>query len=98
MILLTADEVTSIAEFLEISEHDFIATYLVKAADYEYDYHMKSMPCSFLDGNGWCCIHGCKSAACRNFPNTSKPNRLGSMYGIIMSAEIFRLSLKLSKS
>jgi Fe-S-cluster containining protein len=85
-IPLAAEEVSSIAEFLGLSESSFIGEYLVKAEDSEYEYQMKSKPCAFLDTDGKCRIQCCKPVVCRDFPHTDKPDRLSSMYSVLDAA------------
>ena len=90
-IVLDNDEVKRIASFLDLSESDYVAEYLIAAdadADDEKPYKFKEKPCSFLCDDGRCRIQDCKPDACANYPFTDQPDRLSSMYGVIERAEV----------
>ena len=89
-IILGYGEVKRIAEFLKITESDFIAEYLTETEENDADeqYEFKSNPCSFLDGDGCCKIQECKPDVCKGFPFTDHPHRLSGMHGIIDHAEV----------
>ena len=76
-------EFDSIAGFLGLTKQDFLQKHLVQTSE---GYEIKS-PCSFLNENGECAIQACKPEECRDFPHTDKPDRLGSLLGIVSFAE-----------
>jgi Fe-S-cluster containining protein len=89
VIPLKIKEVNPIAEFLKISESDFIDRYLECNADEETgaeSYVIKERPCCFLDSDGKCKVQKCKPSACRDYPFTNKRGRLSSMFSVIESA------------
>jgi len=88
-IILDNDDVKRIAAFLEMTESDFAAEYLIDAeTDDEKPCKFKAKPCSFLNSDGRCRIQSCKPGVCTGFPYTDQPDRLSSMYGVIEHAEV----------
>jgi len=86
---LSENEVSRIAEYLNMSIIDFSADYLDEAEPSdEKPYKFKSKPCSFLGDDGKCKIHPCKPDDCNGFPYTNQPDRLASMLSIIGHAEV----------
>ena len=83
-ILVDKYDIKRIAEYLRLSENEFIEQYLDV---YEGGYKMKSKPCSFLDAYGKCRIQEIKPAVCQDFPYTDKPYRLYNINGILSFAE-----------
>ena len=78
------DDVSGIAPFLGMSEQEFIDIHLIQPADgFEIE-----APCPFLKESGECAIQECKPSVCRDFPHTDKPDRLGSLLSVLLSAEI----------
>jgi len=77
------EEVDSIAAFLGLTRQDFTERYLTQTIE---GYEIKA-PCCFLNEDGTCAIQACKPAECKEFPHTDKPDRMGSLLGIVSFAE-----------
>ena len=45
-------------------------------------------PCPMLLPDGACRVQACKPEECRAFPHTDKPDRLGSMLGMLSFASV----------
>lgn len=83
-IVLRENEIDAIAAFLGLSRQAFSEKYLILSADgCEFE-----APCRFLKDNGECALQECKPAACREFPHTDKPGRLGNLLGVVAFAEV----------
>ncbi|MCL2336702.1 MAG: YkgJ family cysteine cluster protein [Firmicutes bacterium] len=79
------NEVDAIAAFLGLSGQEFSEKYLVQSI---YGERELAAPCCFLKENGACAIQECKPAECKDFPHTDKPDRLGSLLGVVSFAEV----------
>lgn len=80
---LSEDEIGDIAVYLSLSRQEFIENSLIEGIHgYELD-----TPCRFLDTNGICAIESCQPEECRAFPYTDRPDRLGSLLGMVSFAE-----------
>jgi Fe-S-cluster containining protein len=89
VIPLKIKDVKPIAEFLKISESDFIDRYLECSIDEGTGAEscvIKERPCCFLASDGKCKVQKCKPSACRDYPFTNKKSRLLSMFSVIESA------------
>jgi Fe-S-cluster containining protein len=88
-ILIGADEVPPVAQYLGLSDGEFLAEHLtenVNPDEDEGEYTFKVSPCAFLGEGGRCRIQECKPSVCREYPYN--PERLSSMYSILASAEV----------
>ena len=80
---LSEDEINDIAAYLGLARQEFMENNLIEGSQgYELD-----SPCRFLSANGICEIESCKPAECRAFPYTGRPDRLGSLLGMVSFAE-----------
>ena len=82
--VLQENELVSIATFLGLSKQEFCEKYLTQSVE---GYELKA-PCRFLKETGECAIQECNPAECKDFPHTNKPNRLGSLLGILSFAKV----------
>ena len=75
------------AEYLGITEDEFIRTYL-QDMDHEENYRTKNKPCNFLNNDGSCKLGECKPDNCIKFPYTNQPERLQSLYSVLDAVEV----------
>ncbi|MCL2660677.1 MAG: YkgJ family cysteine cluster protein [Acidobacteriaceae bacterium] len=81
---LREGEALAIATFLGLSEREFSERHLTESDEG----CMLAAPCRFLQEDGGCAIEDCMPGACREFPYTNKPERIGSLLGVVSSAEV----------
>ena len=81
---LTGEDAERIAGFLGLGKEAFVQEY---AGDAEDGYEIKP-PCPFLEPDGKCRIQSCKPEECREYPFTDRPDRIGSLYGVMEFAEV----------
>lgn len=68
--IFTEKDITRIAKYLRMKEHQFIAQYLHRDED---DFMvLNSAPCSFLDTDNSCFIYDARPKACREYPHTDR--------------------------
>ncbi len=75
------------AEYLGVTEDEFIRTYL-QDMDNEENYRTKNKPCNFLNDDGSCELGECKPDNCIKFPYTNQPERLQSLYSVLDAVEV----------
>lgn len=86
--LIPEDEIERDASFLGISRDEFIDEYLANEKN-EGMYVTKNFPCNFLDeSSGNCILEDHKPENCAKYPYTDQPDRMGSLFSIIESAEV----------
>jgi Fe-S-cluster containining protein len=97
-------ESKAMADFLCVSESTLASQHFENSVDDETGeacYVIKTKPCPFLQRDGKCQIQSCKPTACKDYPFTSKPGRLFSLYSILESAEhcpvVFEMLERLKK-
>jgi len=83
--ILEDDEIKAISKFLGRDEKSFVEEYVTKTGE---GYQIKEKPCCFLYANGRCQIQECRPSTCKDFPFTDKPERLGSLRGVIEFSEV----------
>lgn len=81
------EDVERDAEYLQMSREDFMNLYLNPAAQ-EEGYSTRHKPCDFLQKDGSCLLGEYRPESCRNYPHTDQPDRRGSLYSILDSAEV----------
>ena len=59
-----------ISKHLKQKPQQFITQFL--RVDEDKDYVLKSVPCTFLDGDNKCFIYDVRPKACREFPHTDR--------------------------
>lgn len=84
---IPVDEVERDAEYLRLDVTEFKSKYL------EPDlagntFTTKHCPCDFLQVDGSCLLGECKPLACKDYPHTDKPDRMGSLLNMIEQAEV----------
>ena len=68
--IFTDKDIFRISKSLKIKEHKFIEQYLERDSD---DFMvLKSVPCTFLDGDNSCSIYDVRPKACREYPHTNR--------------------------
>lgn len=81
--VLQENELGAIASFLGLTEQALIKKYFIRSSEgYVID-----APCCFLGENGKCAIQERKPTVCGDFPYTDKPERMGSLHGVMSFAE-----------
>ncbi len=80
-------DVAKDAEYLGITEDEFICTYL-QDMDNEENYRTKNKPCDFLNNDSSCKLGECKPDNCKKFPYTNQPERLQSLYSMLDAVEV----------
>jgi Fe-S-cluster containining protein len=75
----TDEDVTRIAAQLNLSEEEFVATYLETDPE-EGGHRTKAAPCPFLGGDDRCTIYEVRPRACREFPHTDKEGFTSRVY------------------
>lgn len=68
---VTDDEIKKLAELKNLATDDFVKRYIYKD-DFWGDTFLKHHPCTFLENN-LCSIYENRPQACKDFPNTHKP-------------------------
>jgi Fe-S-cluster containining protein len=84
-VQLTDEDAEGIAAFLGIGKELFVKGYTQNADGDGYEI---KPPCPFLESDGKCRVQPCKPEECRGYPYTDRPDRLGSLYGVIEFAEV----------
>ena len=79
-------DIKRIAEYLRITEKEFITRYL--HVDSENDYVLNSSPCVFLNDDNTCQIYEHRPKACREYPHTDRKRIAGIMPLTLKNAEI----------
>lgn len=68
--IFTEKDVSRIAKYLKIKEHQFIAQYLQRDED---DFMvLQTAPCTFLDTDNSCFIYDVRPKACSEYPHTNR--------------------------
>ena len=80
--LLQEEEISAIASQLGMERQEFITRCLIEGEG------VLPAPCRFLGMDGKCQIQDQKPEECRGFPYTDRPERLGSLYSTLSSAEV----------
>ena len=80
--LVSKEDLKKDATHLNMSEKEFINTYLIKD-ETENGYRTKHIPCDFLNQDGSCKLDDCKPENCKNYPYTNQPERLQSLYSVL---------------
>lgn len=70
-------DIKRISSFLQISEEEFIETYL--KTDDTNEYEMNALPCPFLKDNK-CSIYEIRPTVCREYPHTDKKDFTSRKY------------------
>jgi len=83
--ILEDDEIKAISKFLGRDEKSFAEEYTIKTVE---GHKIKEKPCRFLYADGRCQIQECRPSSCKDFPFTDKPERLGSLMGVIESSAV----------
>jgi len=78
-------DIGAAAVTLGISEEELIKKYLQR--NNGIGYVTNNAPCDFLNGDGSCILGDAKPQDCKDFPFTDKPDRIGSLYGIVENAD-----------
>jgi uncharacterized protein len=78
-------DIKRIASALQISETDFIETYLKKGDENEYE--MNALPCPFLKDDK-CSIYEIRPSVCQEYPHTNKKGFTTRKYMHIGNTEI----------
>jgi hypothetical protein len=78
------EEALKAAAYLGMTEEAFIDSYRAGIPEGSARYRS----CLFLEKDGACRIEACRPAVCRDFPYTSKPGRMGSLYSILDAAKV----------
>jgi Fe-S-cluster containining protein len=86
-IRIEQKDIAAIAEYLEQTENDFIADYLMPDENEAGCFIMKDKPCCFLGEDGKCGIYERRPLVCRDFPHTKKSGRLYNLLGLFGFAE-----------
>ena len=82
--LIPAGEIKRDAAALCLSEDEFRKKYLKETIDSEEQgYHTKNKPCDFLLENGDCLLGDLKPNACKKYPYTDQPDRMGSLLSFL---------------
>lgn len=68
--LFTDKDVNRIAKHFRMKTQQFVDQFL--RVDEDNDYVLKSVPCTFLDGENYCSIYEVRPKACREFPHTDR--------------------------
>jgi uncharacterized protein len=71
--IVTDEDIARIARHLEMTEQDFIATYLEHDEE-QRRYRIKTSPCPFLGDDNFCKIYDVRPEKCRGYPFTDKPD------------------------
>lgn len=91
------DEVGKDAEYLGMSEEQFVDQYLKKETT-EEGYLTKHKPCDFLEPNGSCKLGEHRPENCRDYPYTNKPDRLWSLYSVLDAVEVCPVAFDIFES
>ena len=83
---LSEEETAQCAEKFNMSPDEFKAKYLHQNQEGSYDTNHK--PCDFLQKDGSCLLGDCKPINCAEFPFTARPDRWGSLLGIISNVSV----------
>lgn len=70
--IFTTKDIDRISKSFRIKTRQFIDTYL--NLDTDYDYVLKSSPCTFLAADNTCNIYDVRPKACREYPHTNRKN------------------------
>lgn len=80
-------DLEKIAKKLEMSKSLVISTFLKKEPKNE-NYLTQGDSCAFLNQEGACILGHCKPEACRDYPFTNQPGRMGSLMDIVQNTAI----------
>ena len=80
-------DLEKIAKKLEMSKSLVISTFLKKEPKNE-NYLTQGDSCVFLNQEGACILGHCKPEACRDYPFTNQPGRMGSLMDIVQNTAI----------
>lgn len=87
-----AEEAIRVAEYLGMTQEALVESYRTRIPEGSGDQHQ---PCLFLEKDGACRIDPCRPAVCRDFPYTSKPGRMSSLYSILDAAKVCPVVFKM---
>ena len=84
--IFTEKDISRIAKYLKMKEHQFIAQYLERDDD---DFMvLQSVPCSFLDTDNSCFIYDVRPKACSEYPHTNRKKFIQLTNLTLKNAEI----------
>ncbi len=68
--LVNKEDINRISKHLKLSSKEFIKTYLLQ--DYNGEYIIRRVPCTFLQDDNTCKIYEVRPEACRRYPHTDE--------------------------
>ncbi len=83
---LSDEDITKCARKFKTTPDDFKSQYLRQNQEGSYD--TRHIPCDFLQKDGSCLLGECKPLNCAEFPFTARPDRWGSLLGIVNNASV----------
>ncbi len=87
--LIPAEEIERDAAALNLSGDAFRKKYLQETIDAgEQAYPTKNCPCDFLQTDGSCLLGSLKPDACKKYPYTDQPDRMGSLLSFLDTVSV----------
>ena len=80
-----AEEAEKVAKYLGMTQEAFIDSCRARITEGSGE---KGQSCLFLEKDGECRIEPCRLSVCKDYPYTSKPGRLSSLYSVLDEAKI----------
>lgn len=78
-------EIVKVMEYLGLTQEAFVDSFRARIPEGSGDEHQS---CLFLEKGGECRIEPCRPSVCRDYPYTSKPGRLSSLYSVLDEAKV----------
>ena len=82
------EEMKKGAVYFNMTEKEFVDTYLMRKDESENEFQTQHIPCDFLNQDGSCKLGDCKPENCKKYPYTNQPERLHSLYSVLEVVEV----------